>query len=243
MVLLGQGDAIELMEVLPDGCVDFLFTDPPYGTTRNKWDSPVDLNRFWQEARRVTKDNGCIAIWGQAPFSYSVAMAAKDIFRYEWVVEKGNAKGFLNAKKAPLRAHENVLIFYKKQSLYNPQKTTGHERKTAVRRNGTGTTNYGKATKTSSYDSTERYPRDIIKFSWDTQKSKLHPTQKPAEACRYFIATYTDPGMMVLDPFMGSGSTGEAAKSIGRDFIGFERDPGYFKVASDRIARAGIAGN
>ena len=164
-------------------------------------------------------------------------MAAQDLFRYEWVIEKTSAKGFLNVNKMPLRAHENVLIFYKKRPIYNPQKTTGHPRKTAVRKNGTGTTNYGRADRESAYDSTERYPRSVIRFSWDTQKSRLHPTQKPLAACEYFLKTYTNPGMVVFDPFMGSGTTGVACKELGRHFIGIEKDVDIFAIARDRIAK------
>lgn len=229
--ILSKGDGIELMKNIPDKSIDMLFTDPPYGMTRNKWDCDIDLEAFFTEARRVISDNGVIALWGAAPFSYKAAMFASDIFRYEWIVEKTSAKRFLNANKAPMRAHESVIIFYKKQPVYNPVKTSGHPR--CVRRN---LNNYRLQQGSEiPYDSSERYPRDVVRFAWDTQKSKLHPTQKPLSACMYFIETYTDPGMLILDPFMGSNTTGLASKELDRAFIGFEKDPDIFDISVRRL--------
>ena len=225
------------MSEIPDKSVDFIFVDPPFGTTRNAWDTAIPMEKLWPEYERVIKDNGCIAMWAQSPFDKTLACSNLKLYRYEWVVEKTSATGFLNANKAPMKAHEQVLVFYKHLPTYNPQKTTGHPRKVSTaahKRNSRKTDNYGDHGFTN-YDSTERYPRDVLKFAWDKQKSKLHPTQKPVEACKYFILTYTNPGDIVLDSCMGSGTTGVAALELGRKFIGIEKDPGIFKIAHDRI--------
>lgn len=236
--ILRCGDCLSLMSELPDKSVDMIFTDLPYGTTKNNWDHALDFEELWRQYERVIKDNGCIALWAQSPFDKLLACSNMKLYRYEWIIEKTHSTGFLNAKKMPMKAHENVLIFYKKLPTYNPQKTTGHERKVSSaesKRNCKETTNYGKHGLTS-YDSTERYPRDVLKFKWDKQQSVLHPTQKPISACEYFIKTYTNTGDTVLDSCMGSGSTGLAALSLERKFIGMEKDEDMFKIASSRIA-------
>lgn len=151
--------------------------------------------------------------------------------------EKGNATGFFNAKKMPLRAHETILVFYEKLPTYNPVMTHGHKRKTAYRKE-IGSEVYGKAIRKTSYDSTSRYPRSVQKFSRDTQTKKLHPTQKPVNLMEYLIKTYTNEGDNVLDFCMGSGTTGVACQNTGRDFIGIELDDGYFDIARKRIYEA-----
>lgn len=239
-----NGDCLKELNMVADNSVSLILCDLPYGTTaRNGWDEKIPFAPLWKQFERVITANGVVALWSQMPFSAELVMSNPRMFRYEWIIEKGNATGFLNAKKMPLKAHENVLIFYKSLPTYNPQMTHGHERKSARRANGTRSLNYGEAQKLSVYDSTDRYPRDVLRFSWDKQKSKLHPTQKPVAACEYFIRTYTNPGYTVLDCCMGSGSTGVAALNTERDFIGIELDEEYFKVAEERlngIARAGV---
>ena len=185
----------------------------------------------------MLKPGGCVALWAQIPFSVTLAMSNPEWLRYEWIVEKTNPTGFLNAKKMPMKAHENVLIFYKTLPTYHPQMTHGHERKVSFakhKRNCKETTNYGRYD-LASYDSTDRYPRDVITFPWDKQKIKLHPTEKPVAANEYFIRTYTDPGDIVLDSCMGSGSTGIACINTGREFIGIEQNNDYFKAAKEWI--------
>ena len=159
------------------------------------------------------------------------------MFRYEWIVEKTKATGHLNAKKMPMKSHENVLIFYDKLPKYNPQMTTGHSPVHSYTKHTDDGSCYGK-TKTgiSGGGSTERYPRDVLKFSWDTQKSALHPTQKPVALCEYFIRTYTDEGDTVLDNCMGSGTTGVACVNCNRNFIGIEKEESYFNIAQNRLA-------
>ena len=197
----------------------------------------MDLSRLWPEYERIIKDDGCIALWAQSPFDKILACSNLKLFRYEWIVEKTKATGHLNSKKMPMKAHENVLIFYKRLPTYNPQCTTGHKPVHSYTKHTTDGTNYG-ATKAgiSGGGSTIRYPRDVLKFRWDTQISNLNPTQKPVAACRYFIETYTNPGDTVLDNVMGSGSTGVAAYAAGRNFIGMELDKDMFNVSLMRIS-------
>ena len=176
-----------------------------------------------------------IALWAQSPFDKVLACSNLPLYRYEWVIEKTVATGFLNANRMPMKAHEQILIFYKSLPYYCPQMTHGHQRKiSATECQGKGSSSYGKYYKTS-YDSSDRYPRDVIKFSWDKQVSAQHPTQKPIEACIYFLLTYTKPGDVVVDNFMGSGSTGVACVRTGRMFIGIEKEMKYFKMAEERI--------
>ena len=159
------------------------------------------------------------------------------MLRYEWIIEKSAATGFLNANRMPLKAHENVLIFYKKLPKYNPQITHGHERKVSKsehKLSSKKSSDYGEYGLTT-YDSTDRYPRDVLTFSWGSKKGRLHPTQKPVEACEYLIKTYTDENDMVLDNCMGSGTTGVACIRQNRRFIGIEKDNFYFDVAAKRI--------
>ena len=235
-MILYKGDCIEKMQKIPNESISLILTDLPYGTTANKWDKKLSLDKLWDEWLRILKPNGVIALWSQMPFTAEVIMSNPKLFRYEWIIEKTNSTGFLNAKKMPLKAHENVLIFYKSLPIYNPQKTTGHTPVHSFTKHKDAGKCYGK-TKTglSGGGSTERFPRDILNFKWDTQKSKLHPTQKPVAANEYFIKTYTNEGDTVLDCCMGSGSTGIAALSTGRDFIGIELDENYFDIAENRL--------
>lgn len=166
-----------------------------------------------------------------------LACSNEKLYRYEWIIEKTKATGHLNAKKMPMKAHENVLIFYKKLPTYNPQMTEGHTPVHSYTKHTTDGNCYG-ATKTgiSGGGSTQRYPRDILQFKWDTQKSSLHQCQKPVEACEYFIKTYTNQGDLVLDSCAGSCTTAVAALNTGRNYICFEKDKDIFEVGSKRIA-------
>lgn len=235
---LFYGDCLKVMPTLPAASVNLILTDLPYGTTKNEWDHVLDLDALWKEYERVIKDNGVIALWAQSPFDKVLACSNLKHYRYEWVIEKTSATGFLNAHKMPMKAHEQILIFYKKLPTYNPQMEHGHVRKVSTaqhKRNSKVTTNYGKHGLTS-YESTDRYPRDVLRFKWDKQKSSLSPTQKPVAACEYMIRTYTNPGDVVLDSCMGSGTTGVAALSLGRKFIGIEIDLEMFDKADRRIS-------
>lgn len=191
---------------------------------------------LWEQYLRVAKENAAIVLTAAQPFTSQLVMSNPDLFRYDLVWEKTHATGHLNAKKMPLRAHESVLVFYRKLPTYNPQKTTGHKRKTATKR-GDKTTVYGGQTFDEvKYDSTDRYPRSVQVFASDKQKTALHPTQKPVDLMRYLIRTYSNEGDMVLDNCMGSGTTGLAAKIEGRSFIGMEMDKKHFDTACSRIA-------
>lgn len=234
-VALYQGDCLALLPALPAQSVDLVLADLPYGSTRCAWDSPLPLARLWAEYRRVCR--GPVLLFAQTPFDKVLGASNLKELRYEWIWEKSNATGHLNAKRAPLKAHENILVFYSKQPTYNPQKTQGHSRKQS-RGGGKQSACYGPHhTLDREYDSTERYPRSVLQFPSDKQKSKLHPTQKPADLCAYLIRTYTHPGDLVLDNVMGSGTTGVACRRTGRRFVGMEQDPDYFVLAADRIAQ------
>lgn len=217
-----NGDCLKIMDVLKDKSIDMILCDLPYGTTQNKWDTPIELNSLWKHYERIIKDNGCIALFAQAPFDKILAVSNLELFRYEWIVEKTRATGHLNANKMPLKAHENVLIFYRKQPVYNAQ-------------NGS---NYG-AVKIgiSGGGSTSRYPRDVIKYKWDTRTNALHPTQKPVALLEYFIKTYTNKNDVVLDSCMGSGSTGVACRNTQRHFIGIELDTEYYNIAKKLLIK------
>lgn len=231
-----HGDCLELLPDIPDKSIDMIFTDLDYGTTQNEWDVLIDLDKLWLQYDRIIKDNGCIALWAQSPFDKILASSNLKIYRYEWIIEKTKATGHFNAYKMPMKAHENVLIFYKHLPIYNPQKTTGHKPVNTYTKHTSDGSNYGKSKiGISGGGSTERFPRDVLTFSWDTQKSALHPTQKPIKACKYFIATYTNVDDVVLDNCMGSGTTGLACLQIGREFIGMEKEQKYFEIAERRL--------
>lgn len=233
---LMRGDCLELMKQLPHASVDMILCDLPYGTTRNKWDSVLPLDALWREYRRVCR--GAIVLTAQTPFDKVLGASNLEMLRYEWIWQKTHPTGHLNAKRAPMKAHENVLVFYEKQPTYNPQMTHGHKRKTAVKRQDESPV-YGRQDfDPLAYDSTSRYPRSVLTFPSDKQRSNLHPTQKPVALMEYLIRTYTNPGDTVLDNCMGSGTTGVACKNTGRRFIGMEMDDNYFQIAQKRIEAA-----
>lgn len=230
------GDCLEKMKDIPDGSVDMILADLPYGTTRNKWDSVIDLPTLWKEYNRVIKKNGVIVLHAQTPFDKVLGASNISMLRYEWIWEKTTATGHLNSKKAPMKAHENILVFYKKQPYYNPQKTTGHSPVHSYTKYQMDGSNYG-PTKIgfSGGGSTERFPRSVLCFPTDKQKEALHPTQKPLELEKYFIRTYTQEGETVLDNIMGSGTTGVACIDLNRNFIGIEKELDIFETGKSRI--------
>lgn len=233
---LYKGDCLELMKDIPSGSVDMVLADLPYGYTQNHWDSVIDLKLLWKQYERVIKDNGCIALFAQTPFDKILGCSNLNLLRYEWIMEKTTATGHLNAKKMPMKAHENILIFYKKLPNYNPQKTTGNAPVHSYTKHQDDGSNYGK-TKVgiSGGGSTERYPRSVIKVKTDKQKESFHPTQKAVEVLEYLIKTYTNEGEVVLDNVFGSCSTGIACLNTNRQFIGIEMDEKYFNIGQDRI--------
>lgn len=227
-------DCLDGMKAIPDGSVDLILTDPPYGTTMNKWDSVTPLDKLWAEYLRIIKDNGAILLFAQMPFTAHLVESQIKLFRYEWVWEKENATGFLNANKMPLKKTESVLVFYKKLPTYNPQKTPGRPYKC---KRGSGSASW-------RYDETQggyvtenrgdRMPTNIIKFNRD--RPSLHPTQKPVALLEYLIRTYTNEGEIVLDSHAGSGSTAMAYRRTRRRYICFELDEKYHSIAQARIA-------
>ena len=206
MVDLRVGNCLDIMKEISSKSIDMILCDLPYGVTKCKWDIEIDLELLWQQYERIIKDNGVIALFGIEPFSSKLRLSNSKLYKYDWIWEKTQPTGHLNAHKQPLRAYENILIFYKKQPTYNPQKTTGH---TAVNKytKYIATQNnsqiYGKVNKQlSGGGNTDRYPRNVLKFASDKQKSKLHPTQKPVALLEYLIKTYTNEKETVLDNCM-----------------------------------------
>lgn len=230
---LRQGDCLELMKNISDESIDMILCDLPYGTTRNEWDKLIPFEKLWKQYNRIIKEHGCIALFNQEPFGSRLRMSNKSMYRYEWYLEKPTATGFLNANRMPLKANENVAIFYKRLPVYNPQFKDG---KAYTRPPGKKTSNYGDYRRMITKSNGKRYPRNILKIEWN--KGKSHPTEKPVKPLEYLIKTYTNEGMTVLDNCMGSGSTGVACVNTNRNFIGMELDEHYFGVAKERINEA-----
>ena len=225
-------DCLEGMKRVPDCSVDMILCDLPYGTTQNKWDVIIPFDKLWEQYERIIKDNGAIVLTGQQPFSSKLIISNIELFRYEWIWEKEQGTGYLNAKKAPLKNHENVLVFYKKLPTYNPQFTQGKPRTSWT---GGGSTNYRKIDKKIYANPTgKRYPVTVQRFVAH-QNHGLHPTQKPVALFEYLIKTYTNKGDIVLDNCMGSGTTAIACINTERNFIGFETDEEYYNKSLQRI--------
>lgn len=237
MINLMHGKCLDLMKSVPDCSVDMILADLPYGSTQCAWDVIIPFEPLWQEYLRIAKPEAAIVLCAAQPFASMLVASNPKLYRYEWIWEKGNATGFLNAKKQPLRAHESAQVFYRKQPVYNPQMTSGHDRKTSKRKT-VNSECYGKAFELTQYDSTERYPRSVQFFSSDKQAGSFHPTQKPVAWMEFLVKTYTNEGQTVMDNAMGSGTTGVACKKNGRKFIGIERDADYFEIARKRISGA-----
>lgn len=234
------GDCLELMpKYIDDKSIDMIFCDLPYGTTNCKWDSIIDLEKLWIEYERIIKDNGVILLFAQTPFDKVLGVSNLKLLKCEWIWEKTKATGHLNAKKMPMKAHENILVFYKNLPTYNPQKTTGHKpvnSYTKSIKDGTADGEvYGKTGVVSGGGNTDRYPRSVQVFASDTQKSKLHPTQKPLSLIEYMIKTYTNEGDLILDNCAGSGTTGLGARNLNRNYIMIEKDLKYYEIACNRL--------
>ena len=234
------GDCLDLLADLDEGSVGFAFCDLPYGLTANRWDVPIDLTRFWPLLRRACSARAAMVFTCVQPFTAELLLSNRSEFRFEMIWKKNVATGFYNARKRPLRIHENILVFWREHPVYYPQKTAGHKRakvtpsKRAQRR---GSTTYGDAIKTKPYDSTERYPTTVLELAGVEQHdpARWHATQKPEGLPGYFIRTFTDPGVLVLDPSAGSGSTLLAAKGLDRRSVGFELNPEFAERANATI--------
>lgn len=235
---LWQGDCLELMKNIPDGSVDMVLCDLPYGTTRNKWDSIIPLDRLWEQYKRVIKDNGAIVLFSAEPFTSLLITSNIQWFRYDLIWSKTQGSDFLNANRKPLRSHENICVFYKKQPTYNPQKTDGKPYK--AKSGETTSSNFGKFNGNHHTENKDgkRCPLSVLRFSGEHNRGKQHPTQKPTDLLEWLIKTYTNECETVLDNSMGSGSCGVACVNTNRRFIGIELDEGYFNIAKKRIEEA-----
>ena len=227
---LHLGDCLDVMKSIPAGSVDMILCDLPYGTTRNKWDSVISFDDLWMEYGRIC--SGPIVLTASQPFTSALVMSNAKWFRHNWVWKKTAATGHLNAKRMPMKQHEDVLVFCRDSPTYNPQGLAPYNK---VTRRGNNGTNFGDSGK-ENFQEWTNYPRSVLEFSNDAKL--VHPTQKPVALMEYLIRTYTNEGDLVLDNCMGSGTTGVACMNTGRRFIGIEMDAGYFQIAQDRIMEA-----
>ena len=219
-----EGDCIEVMGHLPNGCIDMVLCDLPYGTTQNKWDSIVPLDELWAEYKRIVKPNGAIVLTSQGLFTAMLIMSQPKMFKYKWVWEKSKPTNFLNAKKQPLRKHEDVCVFYQRLPVYNPQMTEGEPYDKGVRKNQLSGS-YGDFLPVHVHSDGKRYPTDVVYFKTaESEGEVIHATQKPVELGRYFVRTYSRPGDLILDNTSGSGSFLVAALTDGRNFLGIEKN-------------------
>lgn len=242
-IRLWQGDCLDLMNNVEDKSIDLILCDLPYGSTKNKWDSAIPLDQLWVHYDRIIKDKGAIVLFAQTPFDKILGGSNLKMLKYEWIWEKEQGTGHLNSNFAPMKKHENILVFSKKSACYVknkdnamvffPQMGKGTPYTTIKGSNGS---NYDMKwdKKVTTENKGERYPTSILKFKRD--KEKFHPTQKPVDLLEYLINTYTNENDLVLDNCMGSGSTGVACKNLSRKFIGIELNEKYFEIAKTRIA-------
>lgn len=238
-----QGDCLELMKNIPDGSIDAVICDPPYGTTACKWDTCIPFEPMWEQLKRVIKKNGAIVLFGSQPFTSALVMSNPKMFKYEWVWEKERPTNIFLLKKQVGKVHENICVFYEKQPLYNPILETSKQPKNnqnnkSQRGNMNEIETYGNTkTKISSeYNPTKRFPRSVLKIDRGTRNNKkLHPTQKPVALMEYLIKTYTQEGETVLDFCAGSGTTGVACKNLNRNFILIEKEQEYVDIIKKRL--------
>lgn len=238
---LRQGDCLEVMKSIPDGSIDAIITDPPYGTTACKWDSVIDFDLMWEQLNRVIKPSGAIVLFGSEPFSSALRMSNIKNYKYDWKWIKDKGSNFGVAKYRPINTSEDLIVFSNKVLKYKPQmrvtdKKSNRGGKAKIKESSV----YGKNGFKQSYrDTNIKYPINCIKFNTpkhnDKRNGSLHPTQKPIALMEYLIKTYTNEGETVLDFTMGSGSTMVACQNTNRNGIGIEQDENYFKIAQDRI--------
>jgi site-specific DNA-methyltransferase (adenine-specific) len=242
MIQLHCGDCLDILPTLSPQSIDLVLTDPPYGTTKCKWDTIIPLDQMWSALRHVCKRTTPIVLTATQPFTSLLIASNIKQFRYEWIWNKVTARGHLVAKKRPMAQHENVLVFYEQAPIYNPQMVlkAKPEKGKSVEHSRTEICG-GKTTKESeTVIRTHSYPKTILTFPSESNTNKFHPTQKPVALLEYLIKTYSNVGDTVLDFTMGSGSTGVACVNTGRSFIDVELDEHYFAVAQQRIANAQI---
>lgn len=235
---LHQGNCLEVMKSIPDGSVDMVLADPPYGTTACKWDSVIDLPLMWMQLKRIVKPKGAIVMTASQPFTSVLVCSNLKDFKYEWCWKKPKGTGHLNAKKQPMRDKEDILVFCREQPTYNPQFSVGEPYKAKPGKSkANGEDCYGDYKDIREDNTGKRYPKQVLEFAI-VGRDKLHPTQKPVALMEYLILTYSNEGDTILDNCMGSGTTGVACCPLSRSFIGIELDETYFNIASKRIAEA-----
>lgn len=235
-ISLYNEDCLETMKRIPDGSVDLLLQDTPFGCTQNEWDIKPNFAEMWPEWERIIKDNGAMIFFGTQPFASELILSRAGLFRYDLIWEKDKSTGFLNANKMPLRSHEHILVFYKMLPTYNPQKTYGHKPSNKNGATKKEQTNYGKFDVVISGGSTERQPKSVIYQNvHNSQHDIEHPTQKPVDLMRYLILTYSNKGDTVFDGYSGSGTTAHACLVEGRKFVGSELDKTYYEKSVKRL--------
>lgn len=222
---LVEGDCLEVMKKIPDKSIDLILCDLPYAMTQNKWDSLIPLDLLWEQYERIIKDKGAIVLTSQGLFTAKLILSNEKLFKYKITWIKSKPTNFLNAKKQPLRKHEDICVFYKRQPTYNPQMVPGEPYTKGVRKDQlSGCYGDFKPIEVKS-DNGERYPSDVVYFKTaESEGTVWHPTQKPVELGRYFIRTFSKPADVVLDNTFGSGSFLVAAILEGRNFIGIEKN-------------------
>ncbi len=241
MISLYNEDCLEVMKDIESGSIDLVLTDPPYGTTQNKWDSVIDLQLMWKELGRIVKPKGAIVFTASQPFTSVLICSNLHDFKCEWIWKKNAGSNFGSVKYQPMKEHESVLVFAKKTPTYNPQMQERSEAgkkaiKRPIRSNTKASSNYGEFGETVAVLRDElRFPSSVQNFN---RERGLHPTQKPVALMEYLVKTYSNELDTVLDFTMGSGTTGVACKNLGRNFIGIELDENYFNIAKKRIEEA-----
>lgn len=233
------GDCLELMSNIPPASVDMILCDLPYGITKNKWDSVIPLDKLWEQYKRIAKPNAAICLFADGMFEANLMLSNPKWWRYNLVWDKVLTSGFLNANRMPLRSHEEICVFYQKQPTYNPQKTVGEKNHSKGRPKENANENYGEYGFVDNSDQLGnlKHPKSILTFPKPHPSVAVHPTQKSLELCQWLIRTYTNPGDVVLDNCMGSGTSCLAAKNEGRKFIGMELNESYFSIAKQRLYR------
>ena len=234
-------DCLELMKLIPDKSIDMILCDLPYGTTQNKWDSVIPLDKLWKQYERIIKDNGVIVLTAQGVFTAKLTLSNEKLFKYKIVWEKSKSTNFLNAKKQPLRKHEDICVFYKKQPIYNPQMRKGKPYNKGIRKDQL-TGSYGDFKPVEVKSNGDRYPIDVVYFKTaESEGAVYHPTQKPVALFEYLIRTYTNEWELVLDNCAGSGTTGVACTNTKRDFILIEQLQEYVDIAHKRLENTTIS--
>lgn len=233
-IRMHNSDCLVGMSRIETGTVDLVLCDLPYGTTKCPWDQVIPFGPLWEQYRRVLKPRGALVLFAAQPFATDLINSARKLFRYDLVWEKGTAVGHANANRMPMRSHELVLVFYQRLPKYHPQGLVPLEKPVVRRASGKKAGSVYGGMRNASVQRFTHYPRSVLHFAH--RGKRLHPTQKPVELLEYLVRTYTDPGDLVLDNCMGSGSTAVAAMRAGRRFVGFETDRKYFDIARRQVA-------